>query len=158
MNAFLLNGILALLWLLLSGNPSLLGLGVGYLLGFALLALAQPLFPRSRYVSRALAFVRFLLLFLREFLVANLKVARAVLWRPVNSLCPGFLRFDIAGLRPGEAILLSHCVTLTPGTTTVEISDDGKTLIFHTLDASDPEAVRRDIAERLVKPMLQFTR
>jgi multicomponent Na+:H+ antiporter subunit E len=158
MTQFLLNMVVALLWLLLTGRPTLVALGIGFLLGFALMVLARPLFPQSRYVSRTWAFVRFWLVFLREFVVANIKVARAVLLLPIDTLRPDYLEYDISDLSPGEAVLLSHCVTLTPGTATVEISDDGRTLVIHALDAGDPEGVRRGITQNLKNRMLEFTR
>ena len=44
------------------------------------------------------------------------------------------------------------------GTTTVEISDDFKTLVFHALDAGNPPALRAAIDRTLKQPILSFTR
>lgn len=158
MNLLLFNLALALLWVLLTGQATLSALIVGYVLGFGLLALMRPLFPGSRYVPRALAGVRFGLVLLRELIRANLAIARAVLLGRKEDLWPNFVTYDVTGLRPWEIVLLSHCITLTPGTTTVEISDDFCTMVIHVFDARDPEAVRLGIDQRLKEPLLAFTR
>jgi multisubunit Na+/H+ antiporter MnhE subunit len=47
---------------------------------------------------------------------------------------------------------------LTPGTTTVAVSEDQRTLTIHALEAQDEVAVRMGIDRTLRKPMLEFTR
>ncbi|MCS7090354.1 MAG: Na+/H+ antiporter subunit E [Verrucomicrobiota bacterium] len=153
-----LNVGLALLWVLLTGQATLSALAIGYGMAFMLLALMQPLFPESRYVMRVVAGLKFAGLLSWELLVANVQIARAVLWQRKENLWPNFVTYDVTGLRPGEIFLLSHCISLTPGTTTVEVSDDFRTLVLHVFDARDPEAVRLGIDRRLKEPILAFTR
>jgi len=100
----------------------------------------------------------FLLIFIRELILSNLAIARAVLTRPRATLNPNFITYDVSGLKPWEILLLSHCITLTPGTTTVDISSDMTTLVLHVFDATDPDAVRLNLDRRLKNPMLDFTR
>jgi multicomponent Na+:H+ antiporter subunit E len=38
--------------------------------------------------------------------------------------------------------LFADMVTLTPGTTSLEVSEDKRTLYVHALDAADPEAAK----------------
>jgi multisubunit Na+/H+ antiporter MnhE subunit len=40
----------------------------------------------------------------------------------------------------------------------VQVSEDFQTLTLHALDASDPDAVRRGIDDRLKFPLLRLTR
>ncbi|MFN0067923.1 MAG: Na+/H+ antiporter subunit E [Limisphaerales bacterium] len=158
MNIFLLNLMLALVWMFLQPRPGVGPFFTGYALGFALLWLFRPVLPDAAYVRRTAAFVRFVAIFLREFLAANLQLLRIVLFTPRARLRPGFVTYDVSGLRPHEILLLSHCLTLTPGSTSVEISDDGRTLVLHALEAGDPAAVRRGIDAGLRASLLAFTR
>lgn len=158
MKLFLFNLGLALLWMFLSGRATLGSLGAGFALGFALLALLRPVFPGSRYVPRVWAAGRFAVLFLSEMFRANLLVARAVVLGRKEDLWPNFVSYDVTGLSRAEILLLSHCITLTPGTTVLEVSEDFTTLIMHVFDARDPDAVRAAIDRRLKAPMLAFTR
>jgi multicomponent Na+:H+ antiporter subunit E len=158
MGLFVFNLALALLWMFLSGSPSIGTLGVGFVLGFLLLVFLRPVFPESSYVRRALALLRFAVIFAREVVVSNLVVARAVLFRRRDSLRPDFLDYDVAGLSRMEILLLSYAITLTPGTTAVEVSDDLRTLTLHVFDIEDAEATRRHLDRRLKQPLLEFMR
>ena len=85
-------------------------------------------------------------------------MARVVLFRRVRDLGPDFIAYPIAGLSPLEIVILSHCITLTPGTTSVEISADRSVLILHALDAGDPAGVCAAIRKDLEEPLLAWTR
>jgi multicomponent Na+:H+ antiporter subunit E len=153
-----LNLVIAVMWLLLSSEPSAAVFALGFLLGFTLLAAFRSVAGSEAYVRRTLAFGRFLARFILEFVTANVKVAGAVLFRSRDSLHPDFVTYDISDLTRPEILLLSYCVSLTPGTTTVEISADFKTLVFHALDADDPDALRTAIDRKLKRSILSFTR
>jgi len=157
MKGLLIHLALALLWTAL-GDPSLGRFLVGLVLTFATLMALRRVFGVDAYVRRVLGFLRFLFVFAREFLKSNLTVARTVLFESRETLYPDFITYDLSGLRTGEILLLSHCITLTPGTTSVEVSDDGQTLVIHALDARDPDAVRQGIDTTLRAAILAFTR
>jgi multicomponent Na+:H+ antiporter subunit E len=158
MLTFIGNLLIAILWLLLSPTPSVGTFAVGFILGFGLLVLFRPVLPPDDYVRRVLAFVRFVGIFGLEFLLSNLAVAKAVLFRPVGKLNADFVTYNSSGLRPTEVLLLAHLISLTPGTVTVEIASDHSSLLLHVLDARDPEAVCRRIENRLCRPLLEVTR
>jgi multicomponent Na+:H+ antiporter subunit E len=158
MKSFLLNLVIAMVWLLLSHDPSAVTLVIGFLVGFAFVAAFRGVLGSEHYVRSAFAFLRFVLIFSREFLVANLKVAWTVLARCRAELHPNFITYDVAGLTPFEILLLSYCISLTPGTTTVQITDDFQTLIVHALDADEPDAIRASIDRTLKQSILSFTR
>ena len=46
-----------------------------------------------------------------------------------------------------EITLLANLITLTPGTLSVDVSEDRRTLYVHALDCSDPDRLRRSIAD-----------
>jgi len=158
MNSLVLNLVVAVIWLLLSSQPSLRAFIIGLLLGFGLLTLFQRVLGSENYVRRTLALFRFFLVFLREFLLANYVVAKSILFESRDQLCPNFVVLDVAGMRPFEIVLLSYCITLTPGTTSVEMDDAFQTLIVHALDAKDPRAVCDSINRTLRAAILSFTR
>jgi multicomponent Na+:H+ antiporter subunit E len=113
---------------------------------------------RRSVVLRALGFVLFIVQFLRALVLANVQLARAVLFQRCEDLAPGFLTYPVDGLSKFEILVLSHAITLTPGTTTVEISADFKQLVVHAFDARDVEATVRDIQRDLEAPILRWTR
>ena len=54
-----------------------------------------------------------------------------------------------------EISLLANLITLTPGTLSVDVSEDRSTLYVHAIDCSDVEAARRDIAEGFEKKIME---
>ena len=53
-------------------------------------------------------------------------------------------------------MLLANVISLTPGTLSLDVSEDRKTLYIHAMYASDPEAVREEIREGLEKRLLWY--
>ncbi len=158
MHSFALNLLIAAIWLLLSAEPSVPVFALGCLMGFALLAAFHRVLGSGDYVRRVFALGRFALVFTWEFLAANVNVVRTVLFQSRATLDPNFMTYDVAGLKPFEILLLSYCISLTPGSTTVKVSDDFQTLVLHTLDLDDPPAVRARLDRVLKHGILSFTR
>lgn len=159
MYAFTFNMLIANVWLLLSRDPGVPAFVIGFLIGFGLLALFRDLLPDGRdYVRRTLALFAFALYFVRLFVIANFNVAATVLFRSNDRLHPNFLTYDVSNLKPPEILLLSYCITLTPGTVSIRIDDTFSSLIIHALDAQDPDAIRAGIDRDLTQRILRFTR
>ncbi|CAM2863608.1 Na+/H+ antiporter subunit E [Rariglobus hedericola] len=114
--------------------------------------------PRHSWPSRAIGFAAFLFHFARELVLANIAVAKSVLFQPVSALVPDFISYPLDGLSDFEIVVLTHCITLTPGTTSVEVSEDRTTLVVHALDARDPQGVCDGIKKTLETPILAWTR
>lgn len=114
--------------------------------------------PTQPLVVRAWRFVLFLLYFLRALVSSNIELVRVVLFQRREALAPGFLTYPVETLSKLEILVLSHCITLTPGTTTVEISPDFRRLTVHALDARAPEATLKSIKRDLEDPILGWTR
>lgn len=157
MRPFFLHFAITFIWLMLQrgGVSSLL---TGWLLGYAFLHFFNRFFPSKDYLRRHFAFLKFVVIFLRELLISNYTLAKSVLFQSPNELNPGFIEYDNPGLSHFELYLLSQCITLTPGTTTVEISADEQCLTIHAFDARDPEALCKSIDDSLKKAILAFTR
>lgn len=136
-----LNLMLTLVWMFLSGNFGIGGVAFGFLVGFLTLVVGQPFLGSGGYVRAVVGTVRLLGIFFYEMIVANLQLARDIL-RPVPRFKPGFIRFDASRLTPAQTVLLGNMISLTPGTLTVDTSDDGHSLYVHTVYAQDPEKIR----------------
>ncbi|MFH1499115.1 MAG: Na+/H+ antiporter subunit E [Verrucomicrobiota bacterium] len=107
---------------------------------------------------RAVGLVVFILKFTRELVLANIAIAKSVLFQKNADLAPGFITYPLKGLSHFEILVLTHSITLTPGTASVEISEDMSELVVHAFDARDPEAVRDSIKKGLEQPLLAWTR
>lgn len=113
---------------------------------------------RRPWPLRLVGLAAFLFHFTRELVLANIAVAKTVMFQPVSALAPGFISYPLEGLTDFEILMLTHCITLTPGTTSVEVSEDKTSVVLHALDAGDPEAVCAGIKKTLEAPILAWTR
>jgi len=154
----LLNLTIAVLWLLLSDSPDTVTFFVGFAVGMVLLALFEPVLPKERYHGRVLAVLRFLGVFVREFTLANVDLVRTVLLQSRDDLHPNLLTLDVSGMTRAEILLLSHCISLTPGSVTVQIEPHFRWIMVHALSARDPAAVRERINATFRRAILDFTR
>lgn len=159
MTLFLFNVVLAWAWAAWQGRLALDTLALGFLLGLAVLRLCLPLYPQqSDYFRRVWAFTRFLGIFAREMWNSTKAVAIIVFSVPVKDLHPNLITLDTKGLSGLEILLLTHCITLTPGTTSVDVAEDKSWVMVHALDGRKPADVRSSIEVALRDSILRFTR
>ena len=52
--------------------------------------------------------------------------------------------------------MLAGTITLTPGTVSADLSDQGHSLLVHVLHTDDPDAVRDDILTRYEARLLEI--
>lgn len=154
MNIFAINLLLAFAWAALSGAFTLVTLGVGFLLGYVALWAAGPLFREPGYFARAPRLARLAAVFAWELVVSSLRVAWDVL-TPVPRNRPGIIAVPLRARTETELLLVSSLVSLTPGTLSLDLSEDGRTLYVHAMFVDDPDALRREIAKTLETPVLE---
>lgn len=103
-------------------------------------------------------FIRYLFIFAKALVVANIDVAKKALAREIN-FRPGFLAVPMRAKTDLEITTLANSITLTPGTISVHIAADHSTIVIHAIDiGDDPDAVRRDVQETLEANILEWTR
>ena len=108
---------------------------------------------RPWYVLRLFA------LFCWDLLISSIAVARAVL-TPGESVAPRFVTVPLKAARTDlEITLVANYITLTPGTLTIDVSPDRKTLLIHSLLAGDSgDGVRADVQGAIEPRVLKATR
>jgi NADH:ubiquinone oxidoreductase subunit 2 (subunit N) len=159
MVAFALNMIMASLWLLLSNDPGRAVLHPGLHHRLPDYRGLPRTHPRRRHLHPAHPRDRPLRpLFPVAVPGRQLQRGHGGAAAPARRLHPGFVDLDVSALRPPEILLLTYCITLTPGTVSIRISDDYRTLVVHALDAADAVTIQRDVDRQLIQPILAFTR
>lgn len=143
---FLLNILLALVWIGLTGQFTVENFVVGFGLGFVLLWLSQRVMGRSVYFRKVPQVISFVGFFIWELILANLRVAYDIV-TPRHYMRPGVVAIPLDITREVEIVLLANLITLTPGTLTLDISDDRRILYVHAMHIDNLEQFRRDIKE-----------
>lgn len=85
--------------------------------------------------------------YLLELVLSSLRIARAVL-APLKGLRDGWIEIPLRMERDGEIALFANLITLTPGTMTVDVSEDRRTLFVHALltERDDADEIAREIS------------
>jgi len=150
--------LLAIAWAAVSGSASPHNLLLGFVLGAMALAVVRGSFPRRSDIRvRPVAALSLALLFLKELALSAWTVAVTVL-SPRMDIKPGIFAFPLTVDRDFEITLLANLITLTPGTLSVDVGDDGRTLYVHALDCSNPQAARKAIADGFERKIMEAFR
>jgi multicomponent K+:H+ antiporter subunit E len=148
----LLSLTLVVLWLLLvnqlSAGHLALGAAFGWLIPFATAGF-WPEAVRIRHLGVLLHYLGILVL---DIVRGSFHVAHLILKGP-RPLRPAFVEIPLA-LRTDLAIsLLANTISLTPGTVSAWLSTDRRTLVVHTLDTADADALVAEIKQRYEAPL-----
>ncbi len=154
---FLINILLALAWGFITGWFNPVNLIFGFLLGTGALYIIREQVGTASYFSKGGKVVSLALLFLYELVLSAWRVACIVV-RPQMNLQPGVIAYPLTVDRDFEITMLANLITLTPGTLSVDVSSDRKTLYVHCLDVPDPEAVVSDIKNGFEQKILEAFR
>ena len=157
MKHFFFNVFLALVWALASGRISLLSLMIGVVLGYGVLWVSQPLMGPSRYFQKLPIAIRFFGFFVWQLLLSNLRVAYDVI-TPHLYMRPGIIAVPLDATTDREITLLANLITLTPGTLSLDLSDDRRTLYVHAMFVDSPDSVRHSIKNGFERRLLELIR
>lgn len=142
---FLLNILLALAWAALTANFSPMNLFFGFIIGYLILWLARR---SSTYFARVPRVIGFVVFFLKELVLANLRVTYDVLTRN-DYMRPGVISIPLSLKTDAQMTMLANLISLTPGTLSLDISDDRRTLYIHAMYVDDVEQLRQQIKSGL---------
>ncbi len=139
---------LVAIWLLLVNKVALGSLVLAGILATAIPFVTEAYWPNRPRLHNIPALAGYTLLVLWDIVLANIAVARIVLFMPNSRIQSRWITVPL-DLRTPEAItILSATITLTPGTITADMSGCGRALLVHALHAPDPDAVRDEIKSR----------
>ncbi len=157
MRLLLLNLLLAIVWAAASAGAGAPDLVVGFAVGYVVLWWLQPLPTEGAYFRKLPLAIRFAGFFLGELVLANLRVAWDVVTPRVYRR-PGIIAIPLDARSDLEIAMLSSLVTLTPGTVSLDVSNDRRVLYVHAMFIDDPEQTRRSIKDGLERRVLELLR
>ncbi len=150
MKPFAWNLMIGLIWVALTGTFTATNLLIGIVIGYLILAFAGTTVGARGYATVVWRRIGFFLFYLGELLLSNLRVARDVI-RPRSHARPAIIAIPVDGLSPFQITLLANLITMTPGTLSIDTSDDEKTLYIHAMFVSDVQKLRDEIEHGLTR-------
>lgn len=145
MNTLVVNILFALMWAILFGGFSLLNIGSGLVLGYGVLWLLQPLTGGpSGYFKRVWYWIKLIVMFHYELIVSSLDVLWDIV-TPTHRARPAIIEMPLDVKTDAGILLVTNLISLTPGTLSLDVSEDRTTLSLHVMFADDPDAVRKQL-------------
>lgn len=144
----LLSATLMLTWMLLVNRWAVGSLVFAAMIGVVIPLMTAPYWPGAHGYSRPSRIPAYILLVIWDIIRANITVALIVLFKPRRALRPAWIVVPLELRRPEAITALAGTITLTPGTVSCDLSEDGRALLVHALHAPDPDAVLAEIKSR----------
>jgi multicomponent Na+:H+ antiporter subunit E len=157
MSLFFINTFIALAYMGVQGKFSLTGFTVGFALGYLALWITQPLYGATIYFRRVPKTLRLIGYFLIELIISNLKVFWDVI-TPTQISHPGIVGVPLSARTDMEILLVANLISLTPGTLSIDLSADHRTLFVHVMFLDDPEQFRQSIKHGIERRVLEVMR
>lgn len=156
---FTLNLVLMLAWCGSFASFEPWTLLTGFLAGFVGLYLTRGLWVGGEpaYFRKTFGFLRFAVFYLGALLQSSVQIARLSLSPRIDAR-PVVIAVPLAAERDAEITALANLVTLTPGTLSLDVSDDRSTLYVHAIVFGDPDDVLRDIKLNFERRLLEVLR
>lgn len=154
---FLSNILLMFVWVALTGNVEFINFLFGFVLGFLILWVITIGRKSSKYFTILPKIIAFFFFFLYELIKANMQVAFDVI-TPKFYMTPGIVRVPLDAKSNLEITFLANLISLTPGTLSLDVSDDRKVLYVHAMYVGDKEKFITNIKNGFERKLLEILR
>jgi multicomponent Na+:H+ antiporter subunit E len=146
-----------LMWVFLTGSYEVSSFSFGFLIGFIIMWVIGSQTGSNKYIKIIPRIIGFIFYFLYEVIVANLQVAYEVM-TPNLYVKPGIIKIPLDVETNAEISILANLITLTPGTLSIDVSDDKKVLYVHSMYVTDKDKFIHEIKNGFERRILLITR
>lgn len=153
----LMNFILALIWVALTGKFLIGNFVFGVILSYGIMWFMYRTEDDQRYFKKIPQTISFLFYFFYELWKANLLVAYDVV-TPKFHMRPGIVAIPLTADTDLEITLLANVITMTPGTLALDVSDDNKYLFVHSMYIKSKEDFIHSVKNGFERRLLEITR
>jgi multicomponent Na+:H+ antiporter subunit E len=154
MTLLIVNVLFVVVWVAITGSATILNIAFGFLLSAFALWLIRDQVGGRIYWIRIGRIASLVCLFFKELMLSAWNVAVMVV-KPRMNVQPGIFAFPLTVTSDFQITLLANLITLTPGTLSVDVSDDRRFLYVHAVDCTDIEATKRDIANGFERKIME---
>ncbi len=137
---------LTVVWVTLWEALSWANVTGGVVMAVVVLYLLPPREARTSVGFRSLAAAKLLLYFLWELLVASSQVIWEII-TPQDHTRPAVVSVQTRSTVPGHITAVANMVSLTPGTLSLEIDHDTRTIYIHVLHLDSFEETRAGVSK-----------
>jgi len=159
MRTLLYNIFLTFIWVTLTMNPGVDNVIIGFIVSYMALWFVQRKNKANRYFLFLPRFAAFSALFIKEVIAGSWMILYDII-TPKHFMNPGIIAVPLSAETDLEITILANAITLTPGTTSLAVSDDKSTLYVYSvyLDKNDIQKSIDGIKNGLEKKLLEVMR
>lgn len=150
-----LNLAIAVAWAAAAGSFDVVNLLLGYAAGFVALRAFAEVYGGSSYHARVIAALRLGAYFAWDLTRSSLRVAHAVIVGGDPRARFVRMKLDVKG--DFGITTTANLISLTPGTLSVDVSDDRSELLIHAMFADDPEEVCQGLKDGIERRVMRVT-
>ena len=154
---FLSNILLTFVWVALTGSFAFLNFLFGFVLSFFILWVTTKNRQEAKYFVLIPKMIAFFFFFIYELIKANLQVAYDVV-TPKFYMKPGIVSVPLDAKTDMEITLLANLISLTPGTLSLDVSNDKKVLYIHAMYVTDKQKFIESIKNGFERRLLEILR
>ena len=104
----------------------------------------------SSVIIKPFLVIEFIGFYLYEVVVSNLRLARDII-SPSARMQPAIIRVNVDGLTDRQLLAMANLVTMTPGTLSLDVVDDRRTLLVHSLYVEDLDATTQQLEDSFIR-------
>jgi multicomponent Na+:H+ antiporter subunit E len=157
MRLLILNLFFAAVFTLLLGSIRISAFIAGFFIGYLVLWMSSPLYPETRYFKKLPKTINLILYFFKELVISSFRVTWDVI-TPSHISRPGIIGVPLSAGTDLEIFLVANLLSLTPGTLSVDLSEDKTTLFVHVMFLEDADNTRKKIKNELERRVLEVMR
>ncbi|MDZ7775436.1 MAG: Na+/H+ antiporter subunit E [Bacteroidales bacterium] len=159
MNTFFQHLFLTFIWVALTMSLTIENFLFGFVAAFFVLWFVKRKSKDAKYFNRVPKTLSFLFLFVKEVIKGSLKIGYDII-TPSHYMNPGIIAVPLDAATDLEITLLANSITLTPGTTSLAVSEDRSTLYVYNvyIDKTSKNNNVLDIKNGLEKKLLEVLR
>ncbi|UTT42854.1 Na+/H+ antiporter subunit E [Exiguobacterium aurantiacum] len=151
-----LNTVIAIMWAVLWNSYTGVDFLLGYIVGIFILFVLRRFLHFDFYMRRVFAAFKLIALFIKELIMSNIDVVK-VLLSPKLDIEPGIIEVPTQLKSDWELTLLASLISLTPGTLSMDFSEDKKSIFVHSIHVPDKEQMIREIHDSFEKAIMEVT-
>lgn len=148
--------ILALTWLLLSDEISVLTIVTALVLGAVLTILSLRLRPDIAYPRKILSMISLLFTVIKDVFVSNFSLMKQILFYTKKQPATGFVNVTLRIEDPHALAFLACIISFTPGTLWCGLMENNKVLRLHLINLDDKKEVINHIRYRYEQKLLEI--
>lgn len=151
-----LNTVIAIMWAVLWNSYTGVDFLLGYIVGIIILFVLRRFLHFDFYMRRVFAAFKLIALFIKELIISNIDVVK-VLLSPKFDIEPGIIEVPTQLKSDWELTLLASLISLTPGTLSMDFSEDKKSIFVHSIHVPNKEQMIREIHDTFEKAIMEVT-